>query len=229
MEEVIFDFYPRPPRGGRQLPVESGSSHRNYFYPRPPRGGRHLLDGRRPPPHYFYPRPPRGGRLGKSGRPSPVCADFYPRPPRGGRPLARAPALDGWTRISTHALREEGDSSRSSRRSMTSKFLPTPSARRATRRGYSSPSPPYNFYPRPPRGGRRGVTVVDYRGAVFLPTPSARRATQARGHAVGKFFISTHALREEGDRIHRPSGNRSGYFYPRPPRGGRRPGRAGGR
>ena len=33
--------------------------------------------------------------------------------------------------------------------------------------------------------------------------------------------ISIHALREEGDRNTGDSGRRGGYFYPRPPRGGR--------
>ena len=34
--------------------------------------------------------------------------DFYPRPPRGGRPTA-FPASSTITKISIHALREEGD------------------------------------------------------------------------------------------------------------------------
>ena len=34
----------------------------------------------------------------------------------------------------------------------------------------------------------------------FLPTPSARRATGIREHALPDGGISTHALREEGDR-----------------------------
>ena len=33
----------------------------------------------------------------------------------------------------------------------------------------------------------------------FLPTPSARRATGVAGRIVKMQFISTHALREEGD------------------------------
>ena len=78
---------------------------------------------------------------------------FYPRPPRGGRPLAadtplqapvflptpsarRATCSIRWAvhfyRISTHALREEGDCS-------------------SPHRQHS----PQHFYPRPPRGGRR--------------------------------------------------------------------------
>ena len=35
--------------------------------------------------------------------------------------------------------------------------------------------------------------------ALFLPTPSARRATQVSDLVFDKHFISTHALREEGD------------------------------
>ena len=56
----------------------------------------------------------------------------------------------------------------------------------------------------------------------FLPTPSARRATGGRfRHPVFR-TISTHALREEGDRQGRSGLAALHYFYPRPPRGGRR-------
>ncbi len=105
-------FYPRPPRGGRQALRQCCSNFRSYFYPRPPRGGR-------PRPKSpgrtafadFYPRPPRGGRLPAGCYCQKDQADFYPRPPRGGRPSK------DWTRskggkISTHALREEGDKSK---------------------------------------------------------------------------------------------------------------------
>ena len=78
-----------------------------------------------------------------------------------------------------------------------------------------------NFYPRPPRGGRRSHYAQIESGDKFLSTPSARRATSPcvaweQGHS-----ISIHALREEGDTAatwhRRPPSN----FYPRPPRGGR--------
>ena len=144
-------FYPRPLRGGRPTRMFS-STHRSHFYPRPLRGGRpsrhaeqhrqirflstpsarratelpdvplgsflisiHALceegDPRCPrctsPRCHFYPRPLRGGRPGFRL----VYAAFryfYPRPLRGGRPLADL----GCT--------------------ITSEFLSTPSARRAT-------------------------------------------------------------------------------------------------
>ena len=57
-----------------------------------------------------------------------------------------------------------------------------------------------DFYPRPPRGGRRPAGVNSWtHGKLFLSTPSARRATQhPNGRGTGE-AISIHALREEGD------------------------------
>ena len=56
------NFYPRPPRGGRQ-PSCSAIPRPWNFYPRPPRGGRRLQCLVTWSSHrYFYPRPPRGGR-----------------------------------------------------------------------------------------------------------------------------------------------------------------------
>ena len=60
----------------------------------------------------------------------------------------------------------------------------------------------------------------------FLSTPSARRATGVRLHRQRIPVISIHALREEGDRRSEPLQGLAPYFYPRPPRGGRRGGRA---
>ena len=81
----------------------------------------------------------------------------------------------------------------------------------------------FDFYPRPPRGGRQNPAVRDFDQQTFLSTPSARRATdcctclqwdniflstpsarRATGpidSAKQKFNISIHALREEGDTL----------------------------
>ena len=124
----------------------------------------------------FYPRPPRGGRPSARFRSPTLCLNFYPRPPRGGRPeLYTAGRL--FNGISIHALREEGDAMRSTPSSTSSRFLSTPSARRATACENHRTRPECYFYPRPPRGGRRA--------ALRLLHP--RRP------------ISIHALREEGD------------------------------
>ncbi len=79
------------------------------------------------------------------------------------------------------------------------KFLPTPSARRATLSAARCCKTMDDFYPRPPRGGRPGGKTKCKPLKSFLPTPSARRATSHRRR-----------------RTHRRS-----HFYPRPPRGGR--------
>ena len=78
-----------------------------------------------------------------------------------------------------------------------------------------------NFYPRPPRGGRRHGNYVVTLDVPFLSTPSARRATglgRVRGYCR---IISIHALREEGDHSLTVDGKVGANFYPRPPRGGR--------
>ena len=102
--------------------------------------------------------------------------NFYPRPPRGGRP----DPTGSWWRIlciSIHALREEGDAPMMTVCTSFVPFLSTPSARRATQRwchqrrprgisihalreegdsgGHMSIEMRMDFYPRPPRGGRR--------------------------------------------------------------------------
>ena len=93
------------------------------------------------------------------------------------------------SRISTHALREEGDGRRS---------------RASACRCY--------FYPRPPRGGRPIPWVYGMDVKKFLPTPSARRATTLACRAIEGNPISTHALREEGDHRRRSSSYSSGFL-----------------
>ena len=147
-------------------------------------------------PSNFYPRPPRGGRPAAiAGR----CraADFYPRPPRGGRRavggvIVRRSRISihalreegdqvahrrrGRAGISIHALREEGDGNRPRHTAGHSDFYPRP-----PRGGRLSGSVLYwsciNFYPRPPRGGRRTLPKRRMPPMQFLSTPSARRAT----------------------------------------------------
>ena len=191
------NFYPRPPRGGRPCSATLLLPGMD-FYPRPPRGGRpfDLRDAvngfvflstpsarRATQPSrsqtqrtsYFYPRPPRGGRRARLRARACMSIYFYPRPPRGGRQQQKQRRLKSEQFLSTPSARRATSGMIYSPRS--SKFLSTPSARRATAATISEITPTTDFYPRPPRGGRRDqLFTLD-----------------------GVFNISIHALREEGD------------------------------
>ena len=148
-------------------------------------------------PDNFYPRPPRGGRRGRRGPAAWRRNNFYPRPPRGGRRSALL-FKDARQHISTHALREEGDSLPT--RLLYHDCISTHALREeGDGTGILSVERTSDFYPRPPRGGRR----LGFAGAA----------------ALGQ--ISTHALREEGDAPSPTPSARPVNFYPRPPRGGR--------
>ena len=126
------------------------------------------------------------------------CVDnFYPRPPRGGRPYHHCSVRQGCA-ISIHALREEGDERGVVRDATRHLFLSTPSARRATVPSSETTSVEGNFYPRPPRGGRRDPLELFQLNRYFYPRPPRGGRLRPRGRSA-----------------------RRGYFYPRPPRGGR--------
>ncbi len=192
-----------------------------YFYPRPPRGGRRSTLQRTSASWTFLPTPSarratvlcrwadfqlyisthalreEGDR--KTGLRSCDWPNFYPRPPRGGRPADTIQLFDKLL-ISTHALREEGDIHKQGLEAIERRFLPTPSARRATHCGPDGPREGVNFYPRPPRGGRQTAICISGTPAInFYPRPP-------RGG------------RPQQDRQHQGGDD----FYPRPPRGGRR-------
>ena len=130
----------------------------------------------------------------------------------------------GHDKISIHALREEGDVSWATSPSLRSAFLSTPSARRATivlfNLDFSGSEP--DFYPRPPRGGRRGLRNTFISRSVFLSTPSARRATCSQDSSMCWYFefLSTPSARRATRQLCDRLCNQSD-FYPRPPRGGR--------
>ena len=238
---VLCNFYPRPPRGGRLKPYFQKSC--DFEFLSTPSARRATRGMRRYccPRTYFYPRPPRGGRPGIRPALS-ALRYFYPRPPRGGRPLYGA-ARQGVRGISIHALREEGDSGCNAGHNLSDVFLSTPSARRATKQPVFSNNRRIisihalreegdgvqvsrchllgNFYPRPPRGGRRDTKAAFAPSHEFLSTPSARRATrQMELFEEMEEFLSTPSARRATSRV-LISCVRTGNFYPRPPRGGR--------
>ena len=116
-----------------------------------------------------------------------------------GDPVHTCSSAPCW--ISIHALREEGDPTGGSGGSSSGDFYPRP-PRGGRRKGRSGADQTLqHFYPRPPRGGRPGPPSNSSRQTSFLSTPSARRATRRSG--------CTSQLTQN--------------FYPRPPRGGRPP------
>ena len=180
-------------------------------------------------PNYFYPRPPRGGRQ-EQRKNTLREANFYPRPPRGGRRGSFDVEADSFG-ISIHALLAEGDAARSTPSTLRTVFLSTPSSRRATVVNNFTELPIYDFYPRPPRGGRPWRPQHQIQGKVnfyprpprggrpdirteldpagkFLSTPSSRRATTTRPETGNPEKISIHALLAEGDIVftHRMNG-----------------------
>ena len=125
-------------------------------------------------------------------------------------------------------------------------FLSTPSGWRATVAALGPALVIFDFYPRPPGGGRlsarlyRGILISrflstpsgwratwdkseTYIDTDFLSTPSGWRATIQIVVGIAVDLISIHALRVEGDAVKAGgTGFRSRNFYPRPPGGGRR-------
>ena len=195
---LAADFYPRPPRGGRPASLAEDMAILNDFYPRPPRGGRPPADQRR-------------GRL--------LAISTHALREEGD--ACRIQLVDQLVPISTHALREEGDPSSgltASRMAISTHALREEGdvelifcdhcsdeiSTHALREEGDSGAPccrvrPCNFYPRPPRGGRRLSHALGRRPCHFYPRPPrGGRRLQVDALTAG-FDISTHALREEGD------------------------------
>ena len=78
-------------------------------------------------------------------------------------------------------------------------FLSTPSARRATQRFLIPFFSADNFYPRPPRGGRRRTSRMQKSQTNFYPRPPRGGRPRPQGRRPADQPISIHALREEGD------------------------------
>ena len=169
------NFYPRPPRGGRQSWSAASEAIFKFLSTPSARRATPQLDqsylassisihalreegdagtrSRAAQPLYFYTRPPRGGRL-DAGKAT-IMANLFLSTPSARRATQRQHHLRRRRGISIHALREEGDQQYNEAAASYFVFLSTPSARRATTTCSSSSVTAANFYPRPPRGGRQ--------------------------------------------------------------------------
>ena len=212
------DFYPRPPRGGRQSALSQVIAAAQFLSTPSARRATWTATLRRSFTKFLSTPSARRATLftttkaslitisihalreeGDSGCRFCSCRTFYfyPRPPRGGRHRAGG------------------------RREEARDFYPRPP------RG-GRPCPPLprrrssgNFYPRPPRGGRPSSAPSPLGIEEFLSTPSARRATDTR--AAKSRWVSYFYPRPPrgGRRRLKPIRMRRTDFYPRPPRGGR--------
>ena len=169
------DFYPRPPRGGRPPSLVSKSRIKLISIHALREEGDWIFDGLR------------------------CTLKRFLSTPSARRATGQFIGLGDKVSISIHALREEGDCPLPRGKSIFARFLSTPSARRATQFFGIGCGLFWNFYPRPPRGGRLAGLPVIFSKWQFLSTPSARRATWQGGCDYDLQLISIHALREEGD------------------------------
>ncbi len=100
--------------------------------------------------------------------------------------------------ISIHALREEGDAVTNVNRTHVKDFYPRP-PRGGRRLWHSGTKAGRDFYPRPPRGGRRLWHSGTKAGRDFYPRPPRGGRLSVLYRPSGRWRISIHALREEGD------------------------------
>ena len=213
------------------------------FYPRPPRGGRltscnHLVETIKISIHALreegdpwhrrtcWPKHISIHALREEGDASCRCSrlvnERFLSTPSARRATAFVFQAGVFVHISIHALREEGDVPSQ----CLSQMLFSISIHALREEGdyvsYAITSVYWNFYPRPPRGGRQGpdpssggqmtisIHALREEGdlrmllnsaliSLFLSTPSARRATLLSLYHDHTPQISIHALREEGD------------------------------
>ena len=199
----LYNFNPRPPRGGRLVSLTSTLPEERNFNPRPPRGGRRVISSDLRRACVFQSTPPaRGATSAQDGAENAGAGISIHAPREGGDNILS----DAWEQIeiSIHAPREGGDTDEIKVIKQSIVFQSTPPARGATntitqntpKRSISIHAPreggdsilwftplfPCYFNPRPPRGGRRCF------GSCRSPYP----------------VISIHAPREGGDIVCHP-------------------------
>ena len=193
------NFYPRSPRGERRPPRSRLWIFPTYFYPRSPRGERRRYEGNPKAGKVFLSTlPARGATAFKSRSALSITKHFYPRSPRGERRMDW-PTLARPLNFYPRSPRGERPRSAPDMEYLC-EFLSTLPARGATGYGadYAASAAisihapregsdgslhaqtlwQTHFYPRSPRGERRGVCQRGQAGGRrFLSTLPARGAT----------------------------------------------------
>ena len=191
-------FYPRPPRGGRRTGAAT-SCHSGQFLSTPSARRATFKPEQSSVLQGLFLSTPSARRATPAAASASMTRSFLSTPSARRATVATLLRIAKAQNISIHALREEGDVGGGQFYATTDQFLSTPSARRATAMAHRRSGHRRDFYPRPPRGGRRSSPIKFHAHRGFLSTPSARRATFAQGHVTSTKCISIHALREEGD------------------------------
>ena len=244
-EVVAEDFYPRPPRGGR-LPDGKGTTAGTVFLSTPS-ARRATLRVSAVFALVLVISIHALREEGDLAAPSaPVSAMAFLSTPSARR--ATPTGCFSWPHlaISIHALCEEGDSTKPELESSLFSFLSTPSARRATRRQDAMHLRLIiSIHALREEGDETPHPAGRVEGHISIHALREEGDARKGIRFCGLILISIHALREEGDAalsfpkignsvfLSTPSARRattragwmprSGcYFYPRPPRGGRR-------
>ena len=166
-----YNFYPRPPCGGRPVSSISPLPASKFLSTSPLRGTTRPAWPSPRPQCDFYPRPPCGGRH-RGTKNNVNVYYFYPRPPCGGRQVSAGICRTATAFLSTSPLRGTTGSHVFGSRSVT------------------------DFYPRPPCGGRRLCFARDFLRNHFYPRPPCGgRLAFLCSFAFPHSFLSTSPLR----------------------------------
>ena len=156
-----YNFYPRPPRGGRPERLHSTAFDRTISI------------------HALREEGDAQKQLDATAK------GLFLSTPSARRATRRGGVVDLAQSISIHALREEGDGKYHADPTECGVFLSTPSARRATYEPKEEGKSERNFYPRPPRGGRPANAIALSDSRYFYPRPPRG------GRRVSSYFLPT--------------------------------------
>ena len=191
---LVAYFYPRPPRGGRQE-LTACIVRRDLFLSTPSarRATAGLLVFHLQWQEFLSTPSARRATI-NFPRDTTLKQHFYPRPPRGGRPYSSSMSSSS-TGISIHALREEGDGRASSLPTLVVNFYPRPPRGGRLSRLWAGKRPTrFLSTPSARRATENVCAALHLR--LFLSTPSARRATPtATAPAATARFLSTPSAR----------------------------------
>ena len=214
------NFYPRPPRGGRQCVKYSPTKHPFISIHVPREGDDTGMDESPACKAISIHVPREGDDMDNNAFLRLNIAFLSTSPARGTtrhivavcplfRFLSTSPAR-GTTQDHHQAETAEG-------------FLSTSPARGTTRQAFQPQTCAFDFYPRPPRGGRQFfISPRTPLAQISIHVPrEGDDPTLDAAFVFPALFLSTSPARGTTTSRPRPCG-RGRYFYPRPPRGGRR-------